>query len=210
MHCKSNVFVTENLSTSPKLEVIFQHNYDADVTKMNFGNVQNSTDFINNWVSEATNGHLKNFVTQESVADAVILMVNAVFFEGGWRVPFKASRTAKKDFYPTPNKPVKVDFMKERGDYYFYKSKNLDASLLRLPYSGGKYAMYMILPDANINIDSLMYKIESRFLHREMWYLDEEEVLVEIPKFKLTYPMNLKPHLMSVSLLNIEFSTNRV
>jgi len=66
---------------------------------MDFSNVQGSTDLINNWVADVTNGLLTNFVQKETVLDAVVLLVNAIFFEGHWRVPFKPEKTAKGDFF---------------------------------------------------------------------------------------------------------------
>jgi len=106
-------------------------------------------------------------------------------------------------FFSGQSKSVKTDFMKTKGEYYVYKSQKLAASLLRLPYAGRKYTMFLILPDTNNNIDTLIENLNSKTLHREMWYLDEEEVLIELPKFNVTYPLNLKPHLINLGINSI-------
>lgn len=207
LSCGSKVFITDKVRTSQKLEVIYERSYSAGVQSLDFTDTTKATDTINQFVAEVTNNHLKDFVGRETVTDAIVLLVNAVFFDGKWSNPFKTARTEKGDFFGTPNYPKKVDFMRAKTDHYFFHSMKLKSSLLRLPYAGRKYAMFIILPDQDNNIDNLLNSLDTKVIHREMWYLDEQEVNLFLPKFKISYPMNLKPILMNMGITTV-FTNN--
>lgn len=207
INCGSKVFITDKIRTSQKLEVIYERSYNAGVQPMDFTNVQGSTDAINAFVAEVTDNNLKEFVSRDTVTDAVVVLVNAIFFNGQWSVPFKAARTQKGDFFCEQNAPKKVDFMNAKTDYYYHHSMALKSSLLRIPYSGNKYAMFLILPDIDTTLDNVLATLDTKVVHREMWYLDEHEVNLSLPKFKIAYPMNLKPLLMGMGITTV-FTNN--
>lgn len=65
-----------------------------------------------------------------------MIVVNALFFKGTWdRQPFseKATRTGK--FYPTVANSIDVPMMHSYGRFYYSSSTELDAKILRIPYS---------------------------------------------------------------------------
>ncbi|XP_063709418.1 uncharacterized protein LOC134837951 [Culicoides brevitarsis] len=207
INCGSRVFITDKVRTSQKLEVIYERSYNAGVQNLDFTDVSKATDTINNFVAEVTHNNLKDFVSRETVTDAIVVLINAIFFNGQWSNPFKTARTQKSDFFVAQNSPKKVDFMHAKSDYYFFHSMALKSSLLRLPYAGNKYAMFIILPDIDTNLNSVLSNLDTKIIHREMWYLDEQEVNLQLPKFKISYPMNLKPLLMNMGITTV-FSNN--
>lgn len=88
--------------------------------------------------------------------------------------------------------------MTDNGDYYYFLSRKLKAKFLRLPYAGKSYSMYVVLPTEENNIDALLQSLDSKTLHQEAWYMDEYKVDVKLPKFKVNYPVNLKPYFQEV------------
>lgn len=90
--------------------------------------------------------------------------------------------------------------MQDRGEYYYYYSKQLKAKLLRIPYAGKSFAMFIILPNEDNDIDTLIEQSDSKILHAEAWYMDEYECDVKLPKFNISYPLNLKPLFQEVSI----------
>lgn len=207
INCGSKVFITDKVRTSQKLEVIYERSYLAGVQNLDFTDVGKATDTINQFVAEVTNNRLTDFVSRETVTDAIVLLVNAVFFDGKWSSPFATSRTKGGDFFVTPDTRKTADFMQSKTEYYYFHSTKLKSSLLRLPYAGQKYAMFIVLPDKDTTLENVLELIDIKTLHRQMWYLDEQEVNVFLPKFKISYPMNLKPLLMSMGITTV-FTNN--
>lgn len=88
MKCGSKVLVTDKLITSQKLGAIFESTYNAQVESVNFDDADGVTNQINSWVSDLTNSRIRNFVNKADVVDTVVMLLNAVFFEGKFRNSF--------------------------------------------------------------------------------------------------------------------------
>lgn len=208
--CGSKVLLTDKLTPSQKLGAIYEGNYNARLEIVKFDNVVQVTDDINAWVSDLTQGHIAKFLTPSDVVDSVVMLLNVVYFEGSWRKPFEKTRTETGTFMAKSGsnlKSVQVEYMKDRGDYFYFSSKKLNAKFLRIPYSGKHYAMYIVLPNETNDVDTLMQSIDSKTLHAEAWYMDDYECDVQIPKFKINYPVDLKPYFQQLGLNSI-FSSN--
>ncbi len=44
---------------------------------------------VNSWVSNATRGKITEIVDEETLQDLVLLLINALYFKGGWEAPFQ-------------------------------------------------------------------------------------------------------------------------
>lgn len=63
--------------------------------------------------------------------------------------------------------------------YYFY-SKKLNAKILRLPYNGRRYSMFIILPNENNDLDGVIDRLDSRVIKDEVWHLDESGKIIYV------------------------------
>lgn len=68
------------------------------------------------------------------VERAVIIIVNAIYFNGYWRRPFPENATTSLFFKTDERNTVQSDFMDLTADFYYMEDRNLDAKVLRLPY----------------------------------------------------------------------------
>jgi len=74
-------------------------------------------------------------VSEQSLQDSVMLIMNALFFKGVWRRKYFApenTRIAKFDI--NTNDSVNVPYMHSRNRFYYAESTKLDARILRIPY----------------------------------------------------------------------------
>lgn len=108
--------------------------YETDIKRVNFENASETRQNINYWASNITHGRVKNLVSEGDLQDAVLLMANALYFKGLWRIPFPRNQTSYGGFYITPSRTVTVPYMYNYGRYYYFESNELDAKILRLPY----------------------------------------------------------------------------
>lgn len=75
-----------------------------------------------------------NIVSPDDIAQSIILLLNTIYFNGYWLRPFPENQTAEMDFSFKPNQAIKVPFMVNTADYYYFESTELDSKILRLPY----------------------------------------------------------------------------
>ena len=88
------MFVDKNVSPNQRFGAIVQHNYLSDIENLNFDDARGSANYINKWIQEATNGRIKDLVTEDSVSNSIVLLINALYFEGAWRFPFNKTFTS--------------------------------------------------------------------------------------------------------------------
>lgn len=88
---------------------------------------------------------------------------------------------------------------------YYDDSTTLGAQLLRMPYRGGKFAMFFMLPHKGQTVDDVLGRITPQVLHQALWYMDELDVNVTIPKFKFDFSVQLSESLQKVRVIREEF-----
>ena len=91
--------------------------------------------------------------------------------------------------------------MERTGTYYYYYSKHLGAKMLRIPYSGRRYSMYIILPEGTNTLDNVISRLTAESVRNEVWHMDEVEVHTVLPKFKFDSSINLNEAVRKVKRL---------
>ncbi len=179
-----NTFHVENdfLNTNKKY-------YHAEVKALNFDD-PNSKNVINNWVDKQTNHKIPSIVNHLS-PDDVMVLINALYFKGGWKSEFKKADTENKPFYLADGSTVQVPTMHQKTEMGYYNSDLFTA--VELPYGRGNFSMVLMLPNEGKTVRDL----EMAFT-RENWqnWMDNlsgpVEMTINLPKFKFDYsrPMN--------------------
>lgn len=168
--------------------------YNAQIYNADFKNDPNGTkDLINQWVSENTNGMIKNF-KQDVNKDICLSIINAVYFYGEWLWPFKAEDTGKEPFYGKSGEST-VDMMRN-GEIYlpYYESDGIRG--ISIPYGDGSKVMNILLPseDAGWPVEELFANLsddeKNQFLTKLM---NSEKSYIQricLPKFSMDYSID--------------------
>lgn len=183
--------------SSQTLKSQLKYFYDADSEALNFTDTEGSADYINKWVNKLTNGKIANLIEAESLEAASVLLINAIYFRGLWRFPFE--ETVSREFLVKPETPVEREFAEMIGDFYYFYSKNLQAKLLRLPYQGGRFSMFIILPFEADGLENLVNNLDSQLLRDEVDRMVDISVHVLLPKFRFDTSINLNQIVKDVS-----------
>lgn len=167
------------------------------------------------------------FVLTDSLKDnPVMMLANAVFFQGTWQVAFDPTQTQHACFYTGPSEPCyKVDMMETMGSFRSKLINELEATLLELPYNvrlilfrvlslasplchyrvcfssqqDGRFSMLILLPERQDGMQELMRNIVfANLLHVLNSDLEDSEYVVYIPKFAIEYNTDLVPVLNKV------------
>ncbi|XP_017889133.1 uncharacterized protein LOC108630369 [Ceratina calcarata] len=201
----SRIYIDSNITFREQYGVIVKSFYDTDVISADFSNAQPLVQSMNAWISNVTNGNIDRLIEDEnSVKNSLMLILNGLYFKGAWqRKYFKPENTRIGKFHTKDNKTVDVPFMHTVGRFYYSESRELDAKILRLPYAGHKFAMYLVLPYTLNGIDTLTNEINPFLLTRHIWLMQDVPVDLRIPKFKFESSTHMEPILRELGIRDI-------
>jgi len=162
---------------------------------------QGSTDTINAWVEEQTNGRIKDLISPSMIdLTTYLIITNAVYFKSDWKYQFNETATEDKIFYMEGGGKIQTPMMHMHDDTIGLNyTENADVQMLQLPYNGGELSMCILLPkdddlgtrESNLNSDYLMSLMDD---------LSPEEVDVYIPKFKFEQKYELNDMLIDIGM----------
>jgi len=168
------------------------------------GASEESRQTINNWVENITESRIQNLIP-EGLVDSTTRMVlaNAAYFKGTWHSQFKPTNTKMELFYTSQSEFTFVQMMKQKGQFNFGVSEELQAHLLELPYIGTEVSMFIVLPpfkdgSLDVTVGNLTAR-NFRAAVEAMWRVD---IHVEVPKFRIE-----ESYEMSQTLSDLGFSS---
>ncbi|XP_059182524.1 leukocyte elastase inhibitor-like isoform X2 [Centropristis striata] len=164
---------------------------------------------INNWVEEKTQGKIKD-VLAEGVVDSstMLVLVNAIYFKGHWNKQFKESATREAPFRVKKNdtKPVKMMYQKTKFPLTYIPEAN--CQILEMPYKGKELSMLIFLPNEMEDSSTGLEKLEKELSYENFveWtrpdMMDDIEVQVGLPRFKMEESYDLKNVLVSMGMVD--------
>ncbi|UTW66036.1 serpin family protein [bacterium SCSIO 12643] len=155
---------------------------------------------INDWVARKTEDRIKDLIPPGALTtDTRLVLTNAIYFKGDWLYEFKKKDTKPRKFYQTQKSYSTVDFMNYKGGFNYYENDMF--KMLRLPYKGRQQSMIIVLPHKHEYFEKMEGLQNSKLLQRAL-YSNMPEVIVSIPKFKMTKPLGLKGHLKTLGMVH--------
>ena len=120
---------------------VLAKSYGAGPRLLDFiGAPEESRITINDWVSDQTEGKIKDLIPQDVINSLTrLVLTNAIFFSAAWQYPFSESRTADGTFHLLDGSEVIVPMMVRTASFGLAKGDGYQA--VELPYDG------RLLPD---------------------------------------------------------------
>ncbi|XP_078048836.1 uncharacterized protein LOC144476110 isoform X2 [Augochlora pura] len=201
----TRIYTDSIISIRQRYQAIVETFYGTDVITANFSDAQPVVENINRWVDNITNGNIEKLIdNEESIKNSLFVITNAIFFKGTWsRNYFSSKDTRNGPFYLGFNRTAQVPLMHSVGRFYYIDSRELEAKILRMPYEGHKFAMYLLLPRNKDGIDRLASKVNQFLLTRQMWHMQDLPVDLILPKFKFEYTSHLENILREIGIRDI-------
>uniref|UniRef100_A0A8C4HJD9 Serpin B6 n=1 Tax=Dicentrarchus labrax TaxID=13489 RepID=A0A8C4HJD9_DICLA len=162
---------------------------------------------INNWVENQTQGKIKDLLAHGVVDNMTrLVLVNAIYFKGNWNKQFNAAATRDDKFRLNKNdtKPVKMMYKKTKFPLTFIPEAS--CQILELPYKGKELSMLIFLPNEMEDSTTGLEKLEKELNYENFveWtrpdMMDEVEVQVGLPRFKMEEKYDMKNILVSMGM----------
>jgi len=194
------IFYRQGFTVKPPFLTTMDNDFNAEIAGLDFS-LPSALTTINKWASDNTNGKIPK-VLDEISGDAVMFIMNALYFKGDWSYQFDKDLTTDRPFYTDGSNSVNVSTMKgEVGS----KVANGDGyRAIEMPYGQTNFTMVVIVPagtlsDFTASLDASKWNnITSAFDGLEEY----GKLTVYMPKFKFSYEKYLNAQLKSMGMLD--------
>ncbi len=121
-------------------------NYGAGVRVVDFqAGAPAAADAINQWVSRETEGRIRDILGPDSLgSDTVLVLVDAIYFDADWNLPFDEARTRDEPFHLLDGGEEWVPLMYQQS--YFSYTEGDGYQAIQLLYENRNLAMVILLP----------------------------------------------------------------
>lgn len=198
------LIVNEDFPLRPEFKQTVEDNYYAAVDNMDFSAPNKIAARINKWAKSSTDGFIDKLMDADDIDErAVAYLMNALYFKAKWAGSkhspmFREEATRQEDFTLSNGSKVKVDMMRNSG---WHQYAIMDGyKVLVLPYAGGKFNMYILLPDEN-DIEGLVENLRTTAWSDILSNLKQgAEVKVRLPKFSIENRYDLSDAIVSLGV----------
>jgi serpin B len=181
------------------LELI-KTSYDGQLNEVDFITAAEAArKTINAWVEKKTNDKIKNLIS-EGVLDSMtrLVLTNAIYFKGNWARQFKENRTKDSPFTLADGQKIDVATMNQKAKFGYMETDTFQA--LELPYVDDELSMVILLPKKLDALDEFEKKLTPENLTQWLAKIYKSEVVVFVPKFKMTSQFSLASVLKSMGM----------
>ncbi len=170
--------------------------FDAAIRELDFSDPE-SVKIINGWIEDKTNDKIKDMLDQIP-SDAVMYLVNAIYFNATWKYEFDKSETYQGSFRMEDGSNQTSDFMKVNGTFNYTRTN--DFSAVELPYGDSTFSMVVMLPSGEKTPADLISKMDVTQWGNWFEASMVTKIQVEIPKFKYEWKDLLNDPLVNLGL----------
>jgi serine protease inhibitor len=173
--------------------------FDAHVESLDFEDPA-SLGIMNGWVEDRTNGRIEELI-DEIDPDAIMYLINAVYFNGDWVYEFNEEATRSRKFTRGDGSRVDADMMGMEADLRYFFDNH--AQVVELPYGGRAFTAIAALPGEGRTIADLVAGLDAQAWTGWMARLDAAEPMaaaVVLPKLELHYDRRLNEDLQALGM----------
>uniref|UniRef100_A0A7M4FL14 Ovalbumin-related protein X-like n=1 Tax=Crocodylus porosus TaxID=8502 RepID=A0A7M4FL14_CROPO len=188
--------VVSYLRSSPCTKTL----YHAELEEVDFRNAPLEARIkINSWVENKTNELFPSNAIDEN---AVLVLVNAIYFKGKWALEFVKEKTKETAF-----RVNKVQY--GQGTFKLAIIKEPHLEVLELPYIDNELSMFILLPKDIGDNSTGLEQLESALTYEKLaeWTssanTNKQNVNVYLPRFKIEEGYNLKSSLQAMGVLDV-------
>ena len=172
--------------------------FDARVAGLDFTRPSAPTT-INDWVKQSTNGKIPTIIDGAIDGDAVMFLINAIYFNGSWTTRFDKAKTRPDQFTTISGTTAPVAMMHRARDTVRVAATP-DAQLVELPYGRGAYAMTILLPRDGKSVRDVIATLSGDAWTTAVGSLASQSFELAMPKFTLEWDALLNDPLQALGM----------
>ena len=136
---------------------------------------------INDWVSEETEGKIKDLIPPGGVNGFTrLVLANAIYFNAAWLNQFSKQETRPGDFYINADRKQTAQMMQIKNNLEY--KRDAEMQLVDIPYLNDRFSMVLIMP-LEKDLSALISELDNGQINNWMQDLSSREVILRMPKF---------------------------
>jgi serpin B len=194
------IFYRNGFNVKSPFLATMSNDYKATVEALDFA-APSSLTRINKWASDNTNGKIPEVLSEIS-GDAVMFIMNALYFNGDWSYQFDKSLTDELPFHPDGGSTIDVPTMK--GEVGSKVADGDGFRAIEMPYGQTNFTMVVMVPDETLSTlyPSFTYQAWDQLTSDLDVQPEFGKTIVTMPKFKFSYEKYLNDQLMSMGMVD--------
>ncbi|XP_024124091.1 protein Z-dependent protease inhibitor [Oryzias melastigma] len=177
------LFIRQHFEVEKTFEDDLKNFFQADINVLDFGNTKETIKSINDYVRQKTADKVPEMISSLN-AMTQLLLINTIFFQGAWQMPFNPNFTDNAPFHIDNYNIVQVPMMFVEDRFYTMEDEPLGARVLKLPYKGG-VSMLILLPNENTDYTMIDDEISATMFLNWISKLEKRKLEVRMPRFHL-------------------------
>ncbi len=198
-HVANSIWYKDNENDISVKDTFIEKNrefFDAQIFKAPFTN--DTVNDINSWVNSNTKGMIPKII-EELNEDTVMLLINAIAFDGKWEDQYEDSQVSKKPFYNDQNNLQKIVFMLSGHENTYVNIHGANGFVK--PYEGGEFAFLGLETPEGMQVDQFLQELTvhdffTGYSNRSREY----DIKTYMPEFKYDYSKSLVDMLKSMGI----------
>jgi serpin B len=192
----NSMWMKDGIPVEETYKTTIQQAYEAEIRTLN-GQPTQAKEEINQWVKQHTEGMIPNLMQEPPEKEALMILVNAIAFDGNWMDEFDPKYTTDDEFKLANGKALSVPMMHQTKQFQY--SENEDWQAVRLPYGDGQMHLLIVLPQEGRTLDEVQQQLLDAPKRLDA---GSEYRLVELslPRFRAEYGVNLRETLQQMGM----------
>ncbi|MBN1414313.1 MAG: serpin family protein [Bacteroidales bacterium] len=191
----NSIWYREDIPVLSDFVTVNQTYYNAEVNALIFDNL--ALEIINGWVADKTHDKIQE-VLDFIPPDAVMYLINAIYFKGIWRSEFDKDKTTDMPFYLKDGSVIQVPTMQQQDTFRYFHNDLLSA--VELPYGDGNFSMAILLPENNKTTDDVVSALSIENWDAWMKEFSARDVVMHLPRLKYEYNRLLNQDLIDMGM----------
>ena len=196
LNIANSIWYRDDFNVLPSFEETNRTHFYAEIAALDF-NDPSAKNTINNWVSEYTNGRIPSIV-DNIPPEAVMYLVNALYFKGKWLYSFDPDRTELLPFQNLDQSVTETPMMQMQATLPLVETDLFSA--VDLPYGDSLYSMTVLLPKDNVSLTDVTESLSSESWNTLTSTFSSKEVNIRLPRLALEYKHTLNEALQALGM----------
>ena len=192
----NSMWYKTGFEVKPAFLKVNAESFNAYLKELDFTKVW-AADTINNWCSKRTNTLIPVIIDQIP-SNAVMYLINAVYFKGIWSKQFEKKNTSLQKFTNEAGNQGNVNMMYQKDTFRYAETET--AQYLDMPYGNNAFSMTVILPVANKSPAEVLNSLTTDSWNSTLSQLSLREVMVYLPRLKVTNKFKLNDVLQNMGM----------
>ncbi|MBQ7225744.1 MAG: serpin family protein [Clostridia bacterium] len=169
--------------------------YDSEMYAAKFD--ASTLNAINDWVSEKTNGMVKDILSELKEED-IMCLINAIAFDGEWQEKYTDMSVEEGVFTKEDGTEKTVEMMNSTEHYYIVAGNGVG---FKKHYAQNKYSFVALLPNEGVSVDEYIAGLDASELLAAIGNPDtKKRVIASMPKFSYNYEIELSEVLPALGM----------